>query len=464
MSLGKTIIYGDKQAVSALLIRGADVNEIDEYGFRPLVQAAIMEKTDIAQMLLEYGADVDQEDSTGRTALHWAVENNNFQLCKLLLAHKANPNVCNLANQPMLIYPILRDQKELKNLLYQYGANLDFALDYINTKLLGHRYELIGQVDIVDANKRFVEIDFEGFFLEFTIDTILHSLRRFANHFTARHLRFLRKYVNHLIYAFETAAKLIRFQHYTADLFEHERAIETLMQQNPLIIPVAHRGHAMTFIKCYDILAKCDRGMNSAQEGSINLYRIHKPHLFNPDLFKQMIYVKQPRGFMDQGFKQLLKAEPIMRLPLSSQITGNCSWANIEAAVPTILFLLTAQEIDENSQEIRTCIDNAWSFYQQWAAWDQDRELDSCIQSFYAADPARKASKAATLGAILFQRSHIIDQKSLERAEKILRILTIPDYHYVLESYVKVYWHSKHTQVGKNLVDLLDLCGVSLKQ
>jgi hypothetical protein len=462
MSLGKTIIYGDTQAVLLLLNRGADVNEIDEYGFRPLVQAAIMEKNEVAQLLLDYGADVDQEDGTGRTALHWAVENNNLPLCKLLLAHKANPNSCNIANQPMLIYPILREQKNLKHLLYQYDAHLPAALDYMNTKLLGHRYELIGQVDIVDDKGRFVEIDFEGFFLEFTIDIILSSLKRFANHYAARHLQIFNRYVEELIRAFDTASKLIRYQHYTTDLFAHERAIESLMQQDPLIIPVANRGHAMTFIKCHDILAKCDRGMNSAKEGSVNLYRIHEKTFFNPELFKQMIYVKQTRAFMDQGFKKLLKTEPILRLPLSSQITGNCSWANVEAAVPTILFLLMAREAKENTDEIRGCIDKAWSFYQEWTIWDQDRELDTCIQSFYGASPARKASKAAVLGAILFQRSHIIDQKSLERAEKILRILTIPDYRYVLDSYVEIYWEKKRTQVGKNLVDLLDLCGVGL--
>jgi hypothetical protein len=462
MSLAKAIIYGDKQAVLGLLVRGADVNEIDEYGFRPLVQAAIMEKTDVAELLLDYGADVDQEDGTGRTALHWAVENHNLPLCKLLLTHKANPNFSNVANQPMLIYPILRGQKELKNLLYQYGAHLNFALDYINTKLLGHRYELIGQVDIVNASESFVEIDFEGFFLEFTIDIILSSLKRFTSHFTARHLRSFKPYTTRLIQAFETAAELIRYQHYTTDLFAHERKIETRMRENPLIIPVANRGHAMAFIKCYNILAKCDRGMNSAQEGSVNLYRIHQLERFNPDFFKQMIYVKQSRQFMDEGFKRLLKTEPFMRLPLSSQVTGNCSWANMEAIVPTILFLLMAQEVPENSPAIRDCIDKAWFFHEQWSTWDQDRELESCIQSFYAASPARKASKAAVLGAILFQRSHIIDQKSLARAEKILRILVIPDYRYVLESYIEVYWRRKRTQVGKNLVDLLDLCGVPL--
>ena len=462
MSLGKTIIYGDKQAVLALLLRGADVNEIDEYGFRPLVQAAIMEKTDVAGLLLDYGADVDQQDGTGRTALHWAVESHNLPLCKLLLSHKANPNISNVANQPMLTYPILREQKDLKNLLYQYNAALNPALDFINTKLLGHRFELLGQVDIVDYQNRFVEIDFEGFFLEFTIDIILSSLKRYINHFAARHLRLFQEYVNQLIHAFEVAARLIRYQHYTTDLFAHEREIESLMLQEPLIIPVANRGHAMTFIKAHDILAKCDRGMNSEKEGSVNLYKIHQHQIFNPDLFKQMIYVKQSRSFMDEGFKKLLRTEPVMRLPLSSQISGNCSWSNVEAAVPTILFLLMAQTVEKDSSEIRACINKAWSFYQQWVEWDQDREVDSCIQSFYAANPARKASKASVLGAVLFQRSNTIDQTSLARAEKILRVLTIPDYRYVLDSYVDVYWKKKRTRMGKNFVDLLDLCGVSL--
>ena len=87
---------------------GEDVNQIDEYGFTPLIEAAIVDNIEISQLLLDQGADPNQQDVTGGTALQWAAENNNLRLCKLLLEHKANPNAYNFAGQPVLVMPTLR--------------------------------------------------------------------------------------------------------------------------------------------------------------------------------------------------------------------------------------------------------------------------------------------------------------------------------------------------------------------
>jgi hypothetical protein len=461
MSLANSIIYGDKSSVLSYLKEGADVNEVDEYGFRPLIEAAIANKIDVAEVLLQYGAHIDQEDSTGRTALHWAVENNNLSLCELLLSQNANPNHYTQASQPLLVNPILRKQAALKNLLYEHHADLNFALDYINTKLLGHRFELIGQADIVEPKGRFIELDFEGFFLEFTLSIILQSLERYRNNFAARHLRHYFKFVKYLIDAFDVATQLIKFQQYLINIEEYSLKIENLLNHDLLIIPVAHRGHAITFVKYKNIIAKCDRGENSLKEGSINIYRVHQKYSFNKDFFKQLIYVRQSPEFIQSGYKDLLNTEHIMHIPLASQITGNCSWANVEASIPTILFLLMLEETDQRSESIRECIDESLGFYRQWLEWDKDRALYDCLKSFEEANPARKASKASILGAVLFQCCHHTSTKDIERAEKILKILTLKPYRYILESYIDVYYRRSKTIPGENLIHLLDMCGLS---
>ena len=68
----------------------------------------------------------------------------------------------------------------------RFGADPEFALDYINTKLLGHRYELRGYADIVDQEGRFTELSYEGFILEFTLDVVRQSLADFKNNYAAR--------------------------------------------------------------------------------------------------------------------------------------------------------------------------------------------------------------------------------------------------------------------------------------
>src|SRR6185312_11679945 len=172
MSLAHEIIYGTPAGVSQRIEYGADVNEMDPYGFTPLIEAAIVNSVEIAEILINNGAEIDGPDVTGRTALHWAADNNNVPLCKLLLEHEANPNTYSRGGQSVLVYPLLRKQQTLKKLLYQYGASLNFAQDYINTKLLGHRFHLVGQVDIVDNTDRFIELNLEGFFLECTISIV----------------------------------------------------------------------------------------------------------------------------------------------------------------------------------------------------------------------------------------------------------------------------------------------------
>lgn len=460
MSLANSIIYGDKSTVLAAL-SSADINEVDEYGFRPLIEAAIANKIDIAELLLQHGANINGEDSTGRTALHWAVENNNLNLCKLLLSHNADPNHYTKSSQPILVNPLLRKQTALKNLLYNHEADLNFALDFINTKLLGHRFELIGAVDILDNKGKFIELDYEGFFLESTIGIILQSLERYRNNFAARNLRRYFKFVKYLIEAFSTAAQLIKYQQYLINITEHTQKIDFLLASDLLIIPVANKGHAITFIKYGNLWAKCDRGENSLTEGSINIYRVHNKHNFNKDFFKQLMFVRQSPEIIQTGYKKILETELIIRLPIASQITGNCSWSNVEAAIPTILFLLMAQETDSKSASLRQCMDDSMSFYHAWCEWDKDRALYDCLKSFDEATPARKASKAAILGSVLFQCCYYKHPKDIERAEKILKILTEKKYQYILESYINIYYRRTKTLPGENLIHLLDMCGLS---
>ena len=48
---------------------------------------------------------------------------------------------------------------------------------------------LQGDVDIVNAKGEFIELDYEGFILEFTVAVVKDSLRRFISSYSTRHLR-----------------------------------------------------------------------------------------------------------------------------------------------------------------------------------------------------------------------------------------------------------------------------------
>jgi hypothetical protein len=450
MTFADEIIYGHIDNVAKYIAAGADVNEIDDYGFTPLIEAAIADNIEIAKLLIDHNAKVNEPDVVGNTALHWSVENNNLALSKLLLEKGANPNAYTSYGQPILVKPLLRRQQNLKELLYQYGADLKFAQDYIYTKLLGHRFELIGRVDIIDPNGKFIEIDFEGFVLEFSLNIILDSLMQFKNNFGARNLREYFTYFYFIIDAFAAAAELIKYQQYNTNRKRYEKRIDTLLSQDLLFIPIGCEGHAITFIKYKNFLAKCDRGANSLKHPSVEIFRIRNRRAWTVDFVKQLLYTKQDRQFINEGIIQYLNLESITSLPLKSQITGNCSWANIEAAIPTMLLLLMEHPEEEF---VLTC-------FEQWREWDKDRALHECIENFYSASKSRQASLASTLAAILFQTCRFDNPKDLPRINKILSILSkTKELDYILKSYIKIYTQEHKTQIGNNLLQLIDVAG-----
>lgn len=437
------------------LREGESLDDIDEYGFTPLIETAITGQPEIAELLLQRGVDVNKADVTGRTALHWSVDNNHIELSKLLLEKGADANAYTRAGLSILVYPILRGQDSLKHLLYQHGAKLDFALDFIYAKLLGHRYELRGDVDILNAANEFIELDYEGFILEFTVAIVYDSLRRFTSSYSTKHLRHFFSAIYSMMDAFVVAQELLQLQQHTSLTEAHCMRLAMLLKAPMLILPAASRGHALCFICYKDWWVKIDRGENSLKEGSINIYEITKPAHLTVRFLQEFLYQKQDRRYFHYTINQKLGLKHMMKLPMSSQISGNCSWANVQAVIPAAYLLI---HFAETGQWVES---EALTLYQLWVDWDQDRALDECVQRFYLANSVRKASYAAMLAAVLFQTCDSSNLHHLKRAEKILTILMLPDYEYILQSYLEVYCVKRLTKKGNNLLKILDDCGIN---
>lgn len=458
MSLADAIIDENESAVRAILQLGVDLNQIDEYGFTPLIEAAIADNMEVARLLIQYGADVNLQDATGGTALGWAAENNNVALAESLLQARANANAYTFAGQPVLTMPLLRNQTPMKKLLQKHGADLTFTQDYINTKLLGHIYELVGTADIIDPKNTFVEIDFEGFYLEFSLGVICNALAQFQNHFAARKLRRFSEITQVVIQSLERAAYLIKFQQYRINLDDHVQAIDQVIPNEPLLIPIGYEGHAITFVKLGNILAKCDRREDSRLYDNIVFYQIGQPQKFTQAFTKNLLYQKKSDEFVNDYLPRMLDLRPITELKIEAQISGNCSWANVEAAIPTIFFLLLMHS-DSSQTHISNYKNMALNYFQQWREWNKDRTLQFCIQSFRDGDTIRNACRAEILGAILFQRCRYSQPADRERIESIMSILTLPQYEHILQNYVKSYCYESISEEGKAFAQMLRTYG-----
>ena len=454
LSLADAILQEDINSVMQFLRHGEEMNQIDEYGFTPLIEAAIINNIELSKLLLEHGANPNQQDATGGSALHWAAENNNLDLCRLLIKQGANPNSYNFAGQSVVVMPMLRGQKQLKQLFIQAGANPIFAQDFINSKLLGHLFELIGTANLVDQNNQFVEIDFEGFYIEITLGLIADSLAQFQNHFAARQLRRYSGLAQFIVEVIRNASQLIQYQQYLIDIKNHHTQIDSLLQHQPLLIPVGYEGHAITFICSGDTWVKCDRREDSRLYDNIVFYRVtHTKHL-TKELFKHILYTKQTSQFINHELDQLLGLTPITELKIESQISGNCSWANVEAAIP-ILFFLVLMQANKDDQATPYYKTLALNFFHRWREWNKKRMLNFCVQSYEEGDAIRKACKAEILAAILFQRCDIRNPSDRNWIETILSILIHSPYEYLLKNYLRIYYYENRTEDGKRFAELL---------
>lgn len=459
-SLAKAIIYGNLADVLLWLEAGVDIDDFDEYGFTPLIEAVIFRKIDIVNALLEKGANPNFVSVTGHSALHWAAEIGDANLCELLLEKGADPNSYSRSGQPALVLPLLRNQAEVKQALYQHGASLNFAQDFIQAKLLAHRFELIGPVDIVSHEKKFIQLDMEGFFLEFTLSIVENSLIRFKNSFAARHLRAYFPYFDRIIQSFQIASELIRYQHFTLNSKQFDKRIDKLLDNLPLLLPVGYEGHAITFVSYADILVKCDRGEWGKEHGSVVIYRMTKPNLFNKKLIKQLIYQKQNKQSITEELPEYLGLVPLTQIPIPIQITGNCSWANTEASVAVMLFILQmSQYKSHNPDLIIQCKQNALSIYRQWLSWDKSTALSEFLQGIEHVSGERKVAKLMQLAALMFQKLRHTRIQDIRLAERILPHLLEPEHLYILQSYKQMFYLNKKTPQGINLMHLIEAAG-----
>jgi ankyrin repeat protein len=460
MSLADAIIYDDEEKVKKLVASGEDVNEQDRFGLRPLIQAVICHKPQVLEFLLASGADIEQADFLNRTALHWAADRNELEMCLYLLKNGANPNKFSAEGQAILVNPILREQVELVDLFVAYKADYQFAQDFINSKLLGHRFELLGEIDIVNSKEQFIPVSFEGFYLEFTSGLIHRSLFNFINSIPGQ------KYLKHhadirrVMRALKDAATLAEYAKYK-DKTPFMAIIEQTLNAELLLLPVAYRGHAITFVIHKGMLAICNRGVSNQVDTTI-IYEVGEPFKLTSVLYKKLLYEYKEQNFMEEELYQELQLKPIATFPTTHQVTGNCSWANVEASVPAMLLMQKLNLKKPDHENIVSYKKEINVLYKAWINWDKDTALDEAIEDFESALGVRQLAKAITLNTILVQRCDPRYKSDIERSKKILDLLTIEEFKFILRNDLRVSIQKKDNSYGKRLLRLFEKCNLDI--
>lgn len=461
-SLADTIIYGKPEDIRQVASQYSTMDYIDEYGYTPLIQTAIINDIEKLKVILAFNPLPNYRDLTGRTALHWSADNNNLEFSKLLLAHKADPNAYSYASEPLLVNPLLRQHQDMKDLLYEHGADLKLAQDYINAKLIGHRFEILGKIDIYNQSKNeLIELAFEGFYPEFTLSVITDSLKHFKRNFAARHLKIHFDKLEKIIKAFEGARQLAQYQQYKINLDEKQTQINRILNAPIVLVPISFVGHAIALIQYGNVLVRCDRGEFGREHGTVIFYRIGNKAMLTPSFYKKYLYTHNQLADINIELEKSLQLKPFAKLAIPPQLTGNCSWANMEAAIPAILYLLLLDEAqDSHATNIHHCQEQAFNFFYDWLRWDQDRSIELCISAMEDTPKARRATKAALLSAVLFQKCDYKEDADIDRAHKILSAIGTEEFQYLLRVYYMHFYDIYRTKIGKNLVALLEDYGI----
>ncbi len=455
MDLTQIILYGDSQQLENALEDIDNVSYLDEYGYTPLIQAIIADKIECTQLLLQKGADVNQHDITGRTPLHWAVYNENMPVCELLMQYNADPNRYTISSEPILAKPILRNNQFIKKLLLEHGASARFAHDYINVKLLGHRFELVGSVDIVDTHDIFTEVDYEGFYLDASIDLIQYSLSEFRYNFAARAIEDWFPALELIIHSLSASHELLKHDHYLANYNDKQQACQRFLEHDTFILPINQEGHAFSVVKHGHLFAIIDRAKDSPPTDQIPIYYINRPAQLTADLIYQVAFEHQAIKTIHQLLKKNLSLMQQDSLPLLDQQIGNCSWANMEAVVPVMKFMIGFDSKRRDTQQT-ALRDDCLELFHRWQQWDRERILNRVIIDFKTAQPQRKAAIAALLAGIVFQRCDVDNEKDFELARTMLPIILKKDYAYLIESYKQFYVFAQSTRAGANFMALID--------
>ena len=84
-SLAEEAECGDESCVNSWVREGCDVNEVDSYGYTPLLNASALGRVKVVKELIRHNADVNKTGPFGFTPLHAAAQVQSFKLIIIAL-------------------------------------------------------------------------------------------------------------------------------------------------------------------------------------------------------------------------------------------------------------------------------------------------------------------------------------------------------------------------------------------
>ena len=115
---------GNVSTINQLVLQGAKVEWVDEYGDRAIHLAAIDNSSEVLRLLIAQGADIDAKNELGNTALHIATEYAQLGMMSDLISAGANLEARNRAKATAIVTASVHGHAECVHLLAAAGADI----------------------------------------------------------------------------------------------------------------------------------------------------------------------------------------------------------------------------------------------------------------------------------------------------------------------------------------------------
>ena len=125
----------DYELIGALIAKKATVDVVNEFGATPLAEAVKLADARMVTMLLDAGAGVDRADESGQTALMLSIKTGELPIVEMLVKAGANVNaVEEFQHQTPLMWAVTASKHaaEMTKLLLSKGANVKARALYMD--------------------------------------------------------------------------------------------------------------------------------------------------------------------------------------------------------------------------------------------------------------------------------------------------------------------------------------------
>lgn len=133
----------DVKKVKELILKGADVNSRNQYGYTPLMIASLRGLREIAEILIAHGAEINAKAELGETALMGAAERGHLEIAEILISKGADINASDQNERTAISAAATNGKKQMVEFLLAKGANLSGKQKLLNSAIFGGHLELV---------------------------------------------------------------------------------------------------------------------------------------------------------------------------------------------------------------------------------------------------------------------------------------------------------------------------------